>query len=315
VLVGVVSSAPAPLGVLIIPRIPEAWIMDGEITSDAEEQKRIFIRSLCRHLVCITGTAIELKSDQKKKVFFNISGFVVSLYGGWMLITAGHALERLDKRIKNGELEIVECSLADYFALDVDSAVGIPINYKDIKKLYLDDDSLGLDFGLILLGPHYRRLLEKNVRAIPQEAWELREKLQFDRYGVLGCPEELFDGQRCVNVRGETVIGGVRPVLMMGERTDFLPDYKPVPKFPWVGIELKDKTEIKSVIGMSGGPILGFQDQPGKPPLYTIVGVQAWWDKEKRIAYGSSLAVIIKPFEESIRAMLVERDENSSSSE
>src|SRR5205807_1404919 len=98
-----------------------------------------------------------------------------------------------------------------------------------------------------------------------------------------------------------------RPVLMMGQKTDYLPEYKPVPKFPWIGVELKDKTEIKSIVGMSGGPILGFKSQTGRPPLYTIVGVQGWWDKQRRIAYGSSLTVVVKPFEQLIRGALMER--------
>jgi hypothetical protein len=251
----------------------------------------------------------------QEKTFFNVSGFVISLYDGWILVTAGHAIQPLHERVERGELRIVECSLADYFALDVGSALGIPFNFNDATKRYLDDDALGLDFCLIFLGRHYRRLLEKNVRAIPQENWERREQLQFDRYGVLGFPVELWDGQRRVNVNGATVAGGVRPVLMMGQKTDFLPDYKPTPKFPWIGVELKDKTEIKSVVGMSGGPILGFKDQPGKAPLYTIVGVQSWWDKERRIAYGSSLPAIISPFEQLARAVLLEQNAKNTASE
>jgi hypothetical protein len=282
--------------------------MDGDLSPEIQQQRQLFLRGVCRHLVCLTGTVVELKNAVRKKDFFNISGFVVSLYGDWIFVTAGHALKRLDERVERGELAIVECSLADYFGLDVETGLGIPFNYGDATKRYVDDDTLGLDFGLIFLHSHYRRLMEKNVRAIPYENWELRQQLEFDHYGVLGFPEELFDRRRRVSVCGETIVGGVRPVLMMGQQTDYLPDYKPTPEYTWLGVKLKDKTEIISIVGMSGGPILGFKDQPNKAPLYTIVGVQSWWDKEHRIAYGSSLPVIISPFEQLARALLTERD-------
>jgi hypothetical protein len=99
----------------------------------------------------------------------------------------------------------------------------------------------------------------------------------------------------------------MRPVLMMGRKTDFLPANKATPTHPWVAVALKDKGEIKEMDGMSGGPIFGFIRRPGLPTPYTIVGVQSWWNKDRRIAFGSSLPVIMGRLEWALQAVAQRR--------
>src|SRR5262249_10184721 len=141
---------------------------------------------------------------------------------------------------------------------------------------------------------HYQRLLESNkVHAIPLDTCHLGEAFDFDRYGILGFPEELFDRRRQIDAAGFTVIGGVRPVLLMGKRVEAVPREKPMPTTPWFAVELADKGDLNSMVGMSGGPILGFLHRPGQPDLYTIVAVQGWWDKERGIAFGTSLTRVL----------------------
>jgi hypothetical protein len=279
--------------------------------SPVADQARAFLRGLCSHVVCLTGTAVPLDNRGApcgQQIFFNFSGFVVSLYDRWLWVTAGHVFKELDGQIRRGEARIVHCHLADYYGLDLDSGVPIPFGYSDVRKFWIDDDARGLDVGIIVLTPLYRRLLEKNkVRAIEQDGWEEQGSLKFDDYALLGFPEELFERQRRVSVTGDTIIGGVRPVLMFANASDAVPLNKPVPEHPWLAVELRDKGEIKSIKGMSGGPILGFQRRTDKPPLYTAVAIQSWWDAKRRIAFGTRLPVVMEMIDREIRVLCAER--------
>lgn len=276
-----------------------------------EEQANIFVKGLCSHIVCLTGTAFPLDENGRRcgsEIFFNFSGFVVSMYEGWMLVTAGHVLKQLDGQLLRREIELVHFRLADYFGLDVQSGVPIPFGYADCQKYAIDDEERGLDIGIIFLPPLYRRLLEANkIRAISQENWDWQQSLEWDLFGVLGFPEELFDRHKHISVSGSTVIGGVRPVLMFATVSDATPLNRPVPECPWLAVELRDKSEIKSIVGMSGGPIFGFKLRPGKPPLYTPIAVQSFWDRERRIAFGTRLHVVMGMLDQQLQALYAER--------
>src|SRR5262249_29266126 len=101
--------------------------------------------------------------------------------------------------------------------------------------------------------------------------------------------------------------GGVRPVLMFANLSNAVPLHRPQPEHPWLAVELRDKGEIKSIEGMSGGPILGFQRREGNPPLSTTVASQSWWDKERRIAFGTRLPVVMEMIDGEIQALCAER--------
>jgi hypothetical protein len=281
------------------------------VSTEAEEQAQRLLRGLCSHIVCLTGTAVQLDGAGRRtgsEIFFNISGFVVSLFGRWLWVTAGHALRDLDDRINRGEIEIVRASLADYFVQGEGVGLGIPFNYYDCQKCTIDDDTLGLDIGLVPLRPYHQQLLEANkIVPLPQDGWGPHKNFQCDTYGILGFPEEVFSRQRRVSVTGATIIGGVRPALMMGNATDAVPRNGVVPKTPWLAIELKDRTTIRSIVGMSGGPIFAFKDRPGKPPLYMAVAVQSFWDKDRRIAFGTRLDAVMEMIDRQMQSAIAER--------
>jgi hypothetical protein len=46
--------------------------------------------------------------------------------------------------------------------------------------------------------------------------------------------------------------------------------------------------------GMSGGPVFGFKNRPAQAPLYGLVAVQSWWDRERRLAFGTRFDIFIE---------------------
>jgi hypothetical protein len=279
--------------------------------SPFEEQARALIRLLCSHVVCLTGEAVPLDGRGAPcgpRRFFNYSGFVVSLYNRWLWVTAGHIIKDLNRQVRRGELGIVHSCFADYYGAAADASFPIPFDYGDEVRFWKDDDALGLDFGVIPIRPHYRRLMEKNgIQALEQDSWEELRSLKFDSYALLGFPQELFDERRRPSGTGGTIIGGVRPVLMFAKESDALPRTKPVPTHPWLALELRDKKEVKNLNGMSGGPIFGFRHREGKPPHYTAVGIQSWCAEQRRIAFGTRLPVVMEMIDQEITALREER--------
>jgi hypothetical protein len=273
--------------------------------AEIQQQAQRILRVLCSHMVCLSGELVPLDSEGRPaadRAFFSYTGFVVSLNDEWLFVTAGHVLKGLEEAIRAKHVKILHCCLADHYGEEAKHPVPIPFNIEYANKVYIDDDALGVDVALIILDEVSRRLLEtNNIRPIPQENCELWETIEFDYYAVLGFPEELFDRRRWHTAAGATVIGGVRPLLMFGTRVDAAPRYKPAASYPWFALELKDKGEIKSIVGMSGGPILGFHRRPGQTHLYTAVAVQGWWDKERRIAFATSLPHVMSALKKMLR--------------
>jgi hypothetical protein len=63
--------------------------------------------------------------------------------------------------------------------------------------------------------------------------------------------------------------------------------------------QLDPALDLKSVKGMSGGPIFGFCREPQL--RYWVVALQSSWNAEKRIVYGCSLPVLASLMTEWVR--------------
>jgi hypothetical protein len=284
----------------------------NEIDPTAPEQ--VFLRGLCNHVVSIAGLAVLIDPGTRRQIgagrFFSISGFVASLYDRWFLITAGHVLNEMDDDIRSGRVRITNCHLADHFGNKVACDAPIPFDYVGSKRKAIEQFDMGLDIGFVSLSDHDRRLLEANgIVALPQDGWaHEEEEIDFDNFGVLGLPDELFSREQRIDVTGARIIGGVRVSLMMGNECDEKHPRFPNPAVPWLALAMRDKTEIKSMVGMSGGPVFGFKNRHGKPPLYAVVAVQSSWDSEKRVAFSTLLWPIIGLIDTEIRAFVASKE-------
>jgi hypothetical protein len=67
------------------------------------------------------------------------------------------------------------------------------------------------------------------------------------------------------------------------------------PKLPWFAMELYDRGALKDIDGMSGGPIFGIKPRGTKPPEYTVIAIQSFWDSTTRIAFGTRMTHMIEP--------------------
>ena len=163
--------------------------------------------------------------------------------------------------------------------------VPIPFDVRHAQIFYRDSDNLGLDFGVIILDSYYVRLLAMTgVVAISEKNWIDQGKIDFDGYALLGFPQELVSERASIN--GEI---NLCPLMFPVDRLAAAPPERRATYYPQFVGQLRPHLNLKSVRGMSGGPIFGFRNSDSQ---YWIIALQSSWDPQKRIIYGCSLPVI-----------------------
>lgn len=257
--------------------------------SDAWDEEQL-IGFFCRHLValCISYRSIangKLSGPQ----FFSAAGTIISFNDKFFFLTAGHSLQELSKAFDSSSVSIDSCVLADSFTQKPVSDKPIPFDFLGSPKFSLNQD--GLDFGLIGLRSHYVRLLAANgVKAVGPENWEHQDSIDFHGYVMLGLPDE-FESHTVTGVgAGRLISAQVSPTLISLTRLATPPEGSP--KFEhdrFVG-QIDPRLEIGSIVGMSGGPILGFTMEP--PIRYWVIAIQSSWIRRSRITFGCPIPVI-----------------------
>ena len=218
----------------------------------------------CRHLVCLGGNLQDLDEKGKAKggiKSFACSAFVLVIRDRWFLLTAGHCMKDIDYGLKNRLFRLVDCFVLSGFGPKVTThpvaKEPIYFGYEETPKGYLDQD--GLDFGLLDLGgpgDYLRTHLEKNeVEPVREENWRVPLDLHFDWYIMLGFPQEFTD------------VGELSPTMVYVHKLDELPDDVEPTEWPRFPGRLSENFSLKSLKGMSGGPIYGFNRELLRPLL------------------------------------------------
>jgi hypothetical protein len=265
------------------------------------EAEQLAYQQVCshfyRHVVCLAVQYVAL--DDKgmpvgKEQFLAHSAFVMSFRGLWFLVTAGHALESLDRRIQESRLKVTSCCIADYFGPGAKVHLPTPFHYdQDTVEGAVYDDALGFDFGLIYLREFLQRGLEANgVLAISENDWVNLDELDFDLYYLLGFPKETVDeGTKPVDV-GQAITATVPMVVVpvhkiedMSEIPSTVELRKPVIP-PFIGKVPPGPPRIE---GMSGGPIIGVRATPNGGLRYWVVAIQSGCYEGSRIIMGCPL--------------------------
>jgi hypothetical protein len=126
----------------------------------AEEQ--LFLSYLCRHIVALCGSYVSLNEQGQQSggpTFYSYTGTVFEILGSWCIVTAGHVLHDLEAAQKCPLLRIEAQVLADFCGTGAKSHAPFPFKPLEEGWVYIDDDSLGLDFGLVFIRPFYRDCL------------------------------------------------------------------------------------------------------------------------------------------------------------
>jgi hypothetical protein len=242
---------------------------------------------LCRHLVglCVTYRHATAEEAHLPSRFVTCSGTLLFVEGALYFLTAGHVLKGL-RDLRDSEHVLIEhASLADVFGANIVSDTPIPFDLTTALLCFVDDDELGLDFGIIPIGPHHARLLAKNgMIALSEENWAKQNGVQFDGYLMLGFPAE-----RVSERVSDSATVTIEPTMFAVKRIESANDDHATTYPRFIG-QVSHDLPLKSLEGMSGGIILGFRFQP--TTNYWIVAIQSSWHPGTRMVYGCSLPIL-----------------------
>ena len=149
-----------------------------------------------------------------------------------------------------------------------------------------------MDFGFIRIRPFYQRLLEANgIEAVEERRWRNLHLVNFTHYGVLGIPEERVTRNLRMTASATHVSSTADPFYLPVTWVDDPPDDLPQTTCPRFIGRLPKVLPLKSIGGMSGGPIFGFGEENGSMK-YWIVAIQSAWRKDHNIIFGCLLPYV-----------------------
>jgi len=251
--------------------------------NDVDFQKAF--KYFCGHLVALAVSYKTIDSAGSLGVIEQrsvLSGFILSFRGSWWWITAGHILKDLDTPLI---IRITQSLLLDSFRSSIVSDMPIPFEFEESHKVYVHDEDEGLDFGLIQLHPHIRRLLEaNNVIAVPEENWIHQHNLRLEHYFMLGFPSKF----QSVEERNGEIIRRTSAAIIRLRKFDSS-SYKQK-KYTRLILKIDDQWKVGDIDGMSGGPILAFSDE--KKDRYWVVAVQSSWLESKGVVFACPIPVL-----------------------
>lgn len=107
---------------------------------------------------------------------------------------------------------------------------------------------------------------------------------------MLGLPEEFVDSIHKGAGADSQFLGVVSPTLIGLKKLEEPPkDIRITKNLRFIG-KLPPNLSLKSIVGMSGGPIFGFNYGP--PMRYWIVAIQSTWLKSRGITFGCPVPVL-----------------------
>lgn len=231
------------------------------------------------------------------------SSTVITFEGAYYLLTAGHVIQRIDEFYENPEVVVEGCSLVDNFGFSAKHNHVVPFPWRAADRFAHDKD--GLDIGLILLSPLFvSNLLANGINPAEEENWRHQHTVTFDGHFLLGLPAELSP-QR-------TFGGGAtfQPVGAPVVKLDDLPadifeeEQKLELAHPQFYAKLREDVALESIVGMSGGPIIGVRVEPGNMVRYWIVAVQSRWYPQHRIIAAGPVPYFAAKIAEDFRRLL-----------
>jgi hypothetical protein len=248
----------------------------------SEDELQLVLKYFGRHLLALVlayrcrGDDGELSDETH---FACLTAFVITVGQQWYLVTAGHNIEDWRPAMRaNGPTQIVGVALADYFGVDAKRMV--PLKYhpfdQAIYHAYRQADDI--DYAVTLIHTQLRKELESNG-VMPLPVNESRNSFDdFYGYGVVGFPEEYCKPslQNDIDYRAAEI----KPVLVPLKRIE-LPT--PRGRQPAFIADVIDMGDQKNVLGMSGGPILGYLMGKDGKSQYEVVAIQSQWSEKGRV--------------------------------
>lgn len=274
---------------------------------DPLEDKRL-VDFLARHFVAYEFEYETFNDDgslfhRERKTF---SGFVLEMNGVWFWATAGHCLDTLNQLTSlasQGKARLSIGGFIDFLGWEATEWSQVPYVYRPEDTFSVDEELSGLDFGLLYLDSNIRRQFEFN-KVVPFTRNQLaREGEQhFAAYMVQGVPEGDPDNRELFLVVFERILLSDIDVSVLKNGP---------PSVEYFFGRLRPNSGVPTMVGISGGPIIGIMRLPDDKWSYKIVAMQSRWLEKQRVLYGCPLYLFADDLDKAMRDALRNKNEES----
>jgi len=252
----------------------------------ADPNAEAILDAFSRHIIsiCIHYQLTGMDSPEAPLRVQCYPGVLLYYRGTVVLLTAGHALESLDEALRDGSASIESARIIDSFGSTSSYRESIPFDYPNSMRRHINDEQAGVDFGLVEIGSVYLPLLQtQGIQALPESGWADFDSDRFEYYYLVGIPEErvVVHGNRAEKVSLTLALIGL-------SETD--PPPESVKTYPRLSARVNNKGGLRSLRGMSGGPIYGVIQ--GERPEYRLAAIQSSWLRSRGIVFGCRIDVI-----------------------
>lgn len=239
---------------------------------------------------------------------FAFSAFIMSVGSLWFLVTAGHIIDDINRRLNQGR-ELRFAKIIDAWAEGRTDQHPIPfpdmVDSERVPQGHIHQESTGIDYGWFYLRDYYRRLLAGNgIVPLDETAWKSVPE-QLDAYNAFGFPDD------CV-LENRDASGTYHGLLLRPRLIPYSHEPNPPPDFqlPYKRLffwpDRQANGSVARVKGMSGGPIFGYQFDDDGGRLW-LVGVQSSQLDESGLAIACPAEPFGRSFEDAMTAVIEER--------
>lgn len=262
--------------------------VDNDSPVGGPDEQR-FLKYLGRHIVALCGRYVYLDESGKpvgEPMFYSYTGTVFEVLGSWCIVTAGHVLRGIEAASNNKKVRIESQVLADYCGVGATNHDPIPFKPLEQGWMYIDDEDLGLDFGMIFVSPLYRDNLKSNgILPLTSRQWHFPQDTKFESHGIVGFPDE-YSGPATSSM-DVSLVGRVKPTFVPIRRLE----NDTTKTFTRFKAQIIDMGNQKSIKGMSGGPIFGFYLEGGETK-YLLEALQVEWNEISKV-YGCPILTMM----------------------
>ncbi|MEM9415472.1 MAG: hypothetical protein AAGA29_08360 [Planctomycetota bacterium] len=279
--------------------------MNDIVPATSDEQ----IKHYLRHFVCLVWS-VQKNNDETIELINRVdtthsSGFVISVNGHWVWITAGHVIDEIVKYKEDADYKVINPRLFDrWFDFDRNSDdKGIPISIEMGRMFSVSNEESGTDYGGLLLNNlEVEAMKRSGIEPLDERYWaSFPPMADFKICQLLGLPADTTEKHKAHRTKHIVRISeAVRPVLapaspLKSADAQFLTDHPRVIcklRDDLVPDDPADGEAIKNIKGMSGGPLFGLWQFSDGTTRYRVVGIQSGVFPENRLITACPVAVI-----------------------
>jgi|GEM_PF-2500042 len=261
------------------------------------ENESAILAFFCRHLVGIgwyEGATNSSGDFTQHPTFYGASAFLMQLHPEiptLSLITAGHVFSDYARRMKSIGIVSRAHSLFDTWGSESVCKERIPFNCFDAPAIHEYDATVGLDFAAALLPELVQRLLSQTILPFTKANWVHAGDMQFDFFAMIGLPNCEAQQRTFTKDSREAVVTFQNPVVIFLQSCAEPDGVTPSSRPQFYG-KIHSNVDLESVVGMSGGPIIGFRHNSNGQLAYWPMAIQSRWLSGQRIVIGSLIAPI-----------------------